>query len=425
MTQPNCMRLVLVRRLAVTVLLMAAVGRPMALTGVAFAADPPLSLDQAAHLAITQQPQLQAKEAAIRSLTESAVAVRQLPDPMLNFGLASLPVDTFNFTQEPMTMAVLGVNQTIPGGAKRRLAGQRAERQITQGRDLLTAERRRIERDARLAWLDVYEPEAALALVRQIAAEDARQAAWSQSVYRTGKLSQADALAAQIQLETLRDRQTELELQVQRTRAALSRWLGEAAQGALAPLSDSGPFAPLTDLEHRLEAQPELVGLADAVAVSRAEADEAREAVKPDWTVGLEYGLRGGGMPGLISVNVAVDLPVFHAQRQDRRLAAKLADVEQAEQMRLDRRRALLADLRMAYADGQAADERIRRYDQQIIPLSDQRAASALNAYRVNQAGYDRVLEARRAGLEARINRIAQQVARARAAVQIRYLTEE
>lgn len=57
--------------------------------------------------------------------------------------------------------------------------------------------------------------------------------------------------------------------------------------------------------------------------------------------------------------------------------------------------------------------------------MSDQRAASALNAYRVDQAGYDRVLEARRAGLEARINRIAQQVARARAAVQIRYLTEE
>lgn len=419
MTQPNCIGPFPLRQLVAAVLLTVS-------AGAAFAVDPlPLSLDQAARLAVTRQPRLEAQAAAVRSLDESAVAVRQLPDPMLEFGLASLPVDTFNFTQEPMTMAVVGLRQTLPGGAKRRLAGQRAARQIAQGRDLLSAERRRIERDARLAWLDVYEPEAALAMVRQIEVEDASQVAWSQAIYPAGKLDQADALAAQTQLETVRDRQTALEMQLRRARVTLGRWLGEAAQGPLAPLSDSGQVAPQETLLGRLDGQPELVALADAVAVSRAEADEAREAVKPDWTVGLEYGLRGGGMPDLLSVNVAMDLPLFHAQRQDRRLAAKLAETDQAEQLREDRRRALSADLQIAYADWQAADERLRRYDQKIIPLTEQRAASALNAYRVDRSAYDRVLEARRAVLEARIERLAQQTARARAAVQIRYLTEE
>lgn len=419
MFQPTCMGRRVLRWLAISVLAATFASRTFA------AETPTLDLDQAARLAVTQQPQLQAREAAIRSLGETAVAVRQLPDPMLSVGLASVPVDTFKFTQEPMTQAILGVSQTLPGGAKRQLAGQRAERQITEARDLLNAERRRIERDARLAWLDVYEPDTSLALVRQIEAEDARQVAWSKSVYQTGKLSQDDALSIQSQLETIHDRQAELELQVTRTRSVLARWIGEAAQGSLARLPEAGPLLPLADLESRLERQPELVSLAAAVAVSQAEADEAREAVKPDWTVGLEYGLRGAGQPGLISINVGADLPLFHAQRQDRRLAAKLADVEQAEQMKADRRRALLADLRTAYAEWQVADERIRRYDQRIIPLAEQRVASALNAYRVDQAGYDRVLEARRAGLEAQINRIAQQVARARAALQIRYLTEE
>jgi outer membrane protein TolC len=49
---------------------------------------------------------------------------------------------------------------------------------------------------------------------------------------------------------------------------------------------------------------------------------------------------------------------------------------------------------------------------------------SALAAYRANQAGYDRVLEARRAELEARRERVAAEVARARADVMLDYFSE-
>ena len=64
--------------------------------------SPFLGLDEAAELAISQQPQLLAQQAAVAALNESVPAAGQLPDPKLRLGVVSLPVDTFDFTQEPM-----------------------------------------------------------------------------------------------------------------------------------------------------------------------------------------------------------------------------------------------------------------------------------------------------------------------------------
>ena len=37
-----------------------------------------------------------------------------LPDPMLTLGIINLPTNTFSFTQEPMTGAVVGLRQDLP-----------------------------------------------------------------------------------------------------------------------------------------------------------------------------------------------------------------------------------------------------------------------------------------------------------------------
>ena len=37
-----------------------------------------------------------------------------LPDPMLTLGLMNLPVNTFSFTQEPMTGKIIGLSQMFP-----------------------------------------------------------------------------------------------------------------------------------------------------------------------------------------------------------------------------------------------------------------------------------------------------------------------
>ncbi len=396
------------------------------LAGVGASAEPAanhLSLEETASLAVQHQPQLLAQQAAVAALDESAPAAGELPDPKMRVGLANLPIDTFNFDQEPMTQATVGVSQLIPGGDKRRLAMTRLEREAAQGNQVLAATTRRIVRDAQLAWLDLYLPSVAQDLVKQVATEYQRQVEWSQVAYETGKLGQDETLALRGMLETTRDRLSELARQQAKARAGLARWIGQAAERPLEALPRAIPPVPLPEIVAQLDQHPELATLNEAVGVAQADANLAREAYKPDWSVDLSYGLRGGNRPDFVSVVVGVDLPIFPGNRQDKRLAARLSGVERAEQMRLDRYQALKAELESAYADWQAADARVNHFEKEILPLAARRIESALAAYGSDRANYGRVLEARRAELEARLQWLTQQVAEAKALVQIRYFS--
>jgi outer membrane protein TolC len=386
---------------------------------------PPLTLAEAVRLALAAQPQFHAIEARAREARESATAAAQLPDPRLNLGLASLPLDSLSFVSESMTQAVVGVSQTIPGGDKRRLAGARQDRAAEEAEAALAAARRRVAREVGQAWLNLYLPSASLARVREIEQEYQRQIEWAEAVYPAGRVSLEDSLALRVMAEYVKDRAAELVQAEARARALLGRWLG--ATEAARPVSQAelprGRQVPAS--AETLERHPELRVLQRALAARQAEVDLAREAYKPDWNLDVSYGLRGGNRTDLLSVQVGVDLPLFPAKRQDRRLAARLASVEEMSGDLEDLRVRLNAELAAARADWQAADTRLAQYETGLIPLAHARTESALAGYRTGKATYAMVLDGRRAELEAELKRIEQQVARARAAVDLAYYAPE
>jgi outer membrane protein TolC len=404
----------------------------LGLTAHAMAAEPALArsdqlavggLDQdhAAALALAAQPQFAAREDAVRALRESAVAAGELPDPKLSFGVQALPVDTFNFTSLDMTQAVIGIGQMVPGGAKRALSRDRAGREAELAESELELARRSIERDVRLSWLDLWLPTQSLGWLLRLGDEYQQQVEWGEIAYKAGKLSRDEILQWQAMREGVRDRESGLRVARERARAQLQRWLGKAARDEPAP----EPPAPLDlgkDAEARLDLHPELLRERRALELVRADVNLAREAVKPDWNLGLAYGARGGGRPDVVSFQVDVDLPMFPANRQDRRLAARLAELNQASEQLEDRRRALRAELDIAMAERQVAEERIQRFEQGILPLQAAREAAALAEYRAGKGIWSRVLDARREILETRLQWLAQRDAQARADVQLRYL---
>lgn len=383
--------------------------------------QPSLSLEDAGRLAMARQPQLAAQEAGIASLREEAVAAGQLPDPKLILGIEGLPVDSFSLTDQEMTQTVIGLSQMIPGGDKRALAGRRLEHQASREAIALEAEGRRVVREARLAWLEAYAADAALALTRAIEAEFERQIEWAQVAYKTGQLALDETLSQRAMQEENRNRVTELEGSSARARSGLVRWLGEAGRRPLAPLVQPPAPPELATLTSLLETHPEIRAGHAGLDAGRIDSDMARQAYKPDWSVDLSYGIRGEGRPDTVKLMVGVDLPLFPAQRQDRRLAARLAEVQRMEAMLEDRRRMLAADLTAAWADWHSADRRLRRLSDDLLPVAARRIEGALAAYKTGRAGYDRVLEARRAELAARLQRLDLEVARAKAAVMLQY----
>ncbi len=368
-----------------------------------------LEIGEAVRLATARQPLLQAQSAAVDSARQRAVADAQLPDPKLSVGVQDFPIDTataFSFRKDDFTMRTVGVMQEFPRAEKRRLRGERGQREAEMAEQELGALHLSIPRDAALAWVEVWRAERSAELARATADESDLQAREVEIAYRTGRASQADLLAARVEFQLMRDEAADWEQQAAQARSALSRWIGADAYRPLSPgLPIWGPPPALATLLTRLGTHPLLNGAAKQVELAQAEIQLAKVAYKPDWSLGLEYAFRSG-RSDFISLQFSMDLPIFTANRQDRGLAAKRQDKDRAEQLREDLWRQQAAMARQSLADWQLLQERLAHYDQDVLPQSAERIAAARLAWQSGQGALIAVLDARRADLVNRMKKL-------------------
>lgn len=405
-------------------LIRALIGSLILAAGAAEAVEP-LTLDEAGRLALQRQPVLEGFTAQIRALRESAVAARQLPDPQAYAGVSDLPVNTddaYSLQRDSDTQLQLGLMQEFPRAEKRRLRGERVERNAQR----LQAERdlaeRSIRRDAALGWLELWRYDQLLNLNRASLREAETQQQAVEIALKTGTATQAEFLAARQEADRLRDAMAGTEQGIAHARNALSRWIGEAAQS---PVSSELPVAPplpaLTAVLDRVRRHPQLAGTSAQVSAAQTDAELAQAAYKPDWRVELGYGYRPA-FSEMVMLQVGIDLPVFTGQRQDRDLAAALAQKDAAEFAAEDSLRQLLSDARLNHHDHERLTLRLKDYDQTLLPQSQNRITAALAGWRAGRNALREVLDARRAALEIRMTRLDLQLDLARHTVQLTYL---
>ncbi len=76
------------------------------------------------------------------------------------------------------------------------------------------------------------------------------------------------------------------------------------------------------------------------------------------------------------------------------------------------------------HAEWQSARARVAAYDKTLLPLAETRVDNALANYRAGKSDFAAVSVARREVLETRMQRLAVQVAEARAASELDYFKE-
>lgn len=188
-----------------------------------------LSLEQAEALALRQDPLLLEVESRRTAMEEMAVASEQLPDPMLRMGFMSLPTDTWNFGQEPMTQAVIGVTQKFPRGNTRALRAEQIVEQAGALDETLQDQRLRIALAVREDYLEVLK-QLKLAEINVEAIQAFSDLAdITQDYYATGRVQQQDVLRAAVELAKVQDRATRIAQEEDRARARLETWIGPDA----------------------------------------------------------------------------------------------------------------------------------------------------------------------------------------------------
>ena len=98
-------------------------------------------------------------------------------------------------------------------------------------------------------------------------------------------------------------------------------------------------------------------------SLAQADLSLAGSTKTPDWSLIVSYGQRSPAFSNMVSVLVAIDLPIAAERRQDRDIAAKRALVERARNTAEDMRRAAEAEARGFVADWETAAARVARYE--------------------------------------------------------------
>ncbi|MGE5524508.1 MAG: TolC family protein [Rhodospirillaceae bacterium] len=396
-----------------------------ALPGHALSAALPFA--DAQRIAVQRSQELVAQDAAITSAREMAVAARQLPDPVIRAGVDNAPVtgsDRFTLGRDFMTMRRIGVMQEYTGGEKRRLCGERFEREADRAAEEKNLALSNLQRDTASAWLEAFYLERLRAAVRQQREEIKREIEAVETAYRGGRASQADVIAAHSARVMIEDRLSELDRRIRNARAMLGRWVGsDAASGELVAEPDLGVL-PLHahELERQLERHPNIAAMSQEVAMATAEVDLARASKRPDLTWELAFQKRGSDFSDMVSIGVSIPLQWDQKNRQDRELAAKLALLDRARAQRDETLRSHVAEVQTMLNEWESNRERLNRYEHEWLPLARERTQALAAAYRGGKTDLVSVLSARRGELEVRAQALQLEIDTAKVWAQLRYL---
>jgi outer membrane protein TolC len=385
-----------------------------------------LSLEAAQRLALARSRALAAQDQAVSAAQEMAVAAKQLPDPVLRGGIDNLPLsgpDTGSLTRDFMTMLRIGVMQEITRSDKRQLRAERFERAADKSRAEKAATSADIERDTAIAWLERYYVEQMAALVQELAAQARLEIDATEAAYRSGRGNQADLFAAKSALAMIDDRAAEFQNKIQRAKTMLTRWVGAAAEQALTGPTDSASVRlDVGALDPQLSHHPKIAVLTRQANVAETEARLAAANKRADWSVELAFQQRGPGFSNMVSLGFSIPLQWDQKNRQGRELAAKLAMAEQARAERDDMLQNHVAETRAMLDEWQNNRQRSGRYDNELLPLAQQRSTAILAAYRGGKASLLDLLAVKRSEIDLRLQALQLQAETARLWAQINFV---
>ncbi len=369
----------------------------MIIAATAFAGGSDPVLERYIHEALQKNPSLKAAIAHVEAFDEKIPQSSALPEPMLGFGLANLPVNSFAFDQEPMTGKWISLSQTLPFPGKLSLKRDLAE----SGRDRQAALRERekariirLTKETYYQWAFVRE---SIGLVESNQSLMDQFVAITTSKYEVGNGLGQDVLRAQTERTKFEDRLLKLHQMEETLKARLSALLSRE------------PDAPL-EVPSQLDFQ--IVGLdADSldaliadfnpeVQANRAREQSAkanlrlaRKSFYPDFKMGVQYTQRDDSPNGMtrydfFSVKAEIAIPLYWKKKQ-----AHLIEQRRLEQRQVDEEfQSLLDELEFQLNDLLAQAKRTRDqitvYREGIIPLAEQTLQSALTGYPVGKVDF-------------------------------------
>ncbi len=359
----------------------------------------PLSLDKAVAEVLSANPSLAAIDARAKALAEIPDQTDALPDPVLSFNLANLPLDSFAFTQEGMTQFQVGITQALPYPGKLALRSQMARHEAGAAEADVAEKRLQLVRDVKTVWWNIFFLERALEVIARNQVLLKQFVNVAETRYTVGRGSQQDILLAQLELSKLGDSairvQNMRDNEIVRLNVLMDHPVGQVIQ---LPVSVDETLLTLNAPEHLQQRagtiRPKLTAQIERLNAARSRVDLAKKEYAPNFKVGAVYGLRNGNNPDgssradLGSIMFSMNLPLYTGSKQDRAVDQRNVERIQKKYQLHDQRNQVASQVQQAIIDYRRSRERTQLFQQEIIPQARQTVDAMLAGYQVGKVDF-------------------------------------
>jgi outer membrane protein TolC len=351
--------------------------------------------------ALSKNPDVLAAKSKWEVLKERPPQAGSLDDPMVGLGITNLPTDTFSFRQEDMTMKEISVTQRVPYPGKRPLRSEIAQKEAEAAYSDYEEAKNKVVRDIKMAYYDLFYAYKAtevternreiLKLLNQIA----------ETKYSVGEGIHTDVFKAQVELSKMID---ELIMLSQVKRSLKARINTLLHQPAFAPLGDPEEisFTKFSgDPEKLIQTaeinRPLIQSMKRVVERNKVGLRMAERDYYPDFDFKMAYGQRDDGPLGrradMVTAMVAVNLPLWHRTKQDKKVAESQKDIQSAK----DQLAAATNEVRFMLSDKltevERAEKQVELLKTGIIPQATLSLDSAFASYRVSKVDFITTLD--------------------------------
>ena len=382
--------------------------------------------------ALANNPEIQTASRERDAAQQRIGPAGALDDPMLEAGVLNLPINSLRFDREDMTMKMIGLSQRLPYPGKRGLRGDVATKDAETVGFGFQETVNRVVRDVKAAYFDLGLTLEVTRLVEKNRLIVGQLLRITEGRYSAGMGRQTDVLKAQTQLAKMTDELFKLARERQTVEAELNRALGRGA--AVAAPAPEPPILREEILnlealrETALTQRPQLLALQSIVAKNEKAVDLARKDYYPDFDVRLSYGQRdrmpdGPRRSDMMSLTVAINLPVWRDNKRAPRVAESLAMRDQALSVYQVQRNELAAKLSQQVAVAEQNLKSARLYQTTLLPQARLTVESTLAAYRVNQVDFLTLIESQMTVFTYEISLVTASANYNKALVEIDFLT--
>lgn len=353
--------------------------------------------------ALSRNQEIKAMEAAIEGLHSRAGFEGALTDPQIGFSVSNLPVDSFNFHDEPMTQKQIYMGQKFPWPGKRALKSRTVEFEAEKLEYQLISKKLAITRSIADNYYDLGFIAESLTLNQNVADLVQKLMKVAGTRYTSGKGNRQDILMARMELDKREDERIRLENTYRQIEDRINGLLNREDFKPVPHPETPVFFDRIPEssglVAQSIETNPELAVLKLDIEKNAAQKMLARKDYYPDVDMRLTYGQRdddpmGRSRSDFVSLSAGLTIPLWKHQRQDKNLASQESLEHSARLRFLNLQSRLPHDVDRLVTDIRETIRRYSLYTNKLIPTAKDIARSAQSDYEVGKSEFGTMINA-------------------------------